>query len=146
MRIAGALLASSIAISAGELSAQHIVRPTSPIASSATAIVSPASTFRHERLDPRAASIGELGEVSLAKHLAVGAAIGGVAGYFIGGATAGDGGYPYRGEDVGRAYGVVVGIAGGAIIGSVVWVIRRTGKTPRPAAPPAAPSADSSAS
>jgi hypothetical protein len=146
MRITGAFLASWIAISAGELSAQYVVAPTSPLASSATALGSPASTIRHERLDSLSASIGELGEVSLAKHLALGAAIGGVAGYFIGGATAGRGGYPFRGKDVARVYGVVSGIAAGAIIGAVVWGIRRTGKTPPAPTPPAALAPDSSVS
>ena len=126
MRIASALVAALIAVSTREATAQYVIPPTSPLASAAIPLPSEASLLTPGPRDSSAlATLRELGEVSLARHLGIGAVIGGVAGYFIGGAMAGDGAYPYDGKAVGRAFGVATGIAAGAIVGAVVWGVRR---------------------
>jgi hypothetical protein len=139
MQLTRALIALALTLSADRLGAQYIVPAASPLASG---VMPPAM------LPPRPASAehevasairnGVSIDVSLVKHVTIGAAVGGVAGYFIGGAMGGDGGYPYRGEDIARIYGVAAGLAAGAIIGTVVWGVRRTEKSARPAQPPAA--------
>jgi hypothetical protein len=133
MRISGAFLASWIAISAGELSAQYVVPPASPIASSTIALGSSTSTMLHERLDSLAVSIGDSGEVSLARHLAFGAVIGGVAGWLIARSRYTPGGDDWFGEDYVGALGAVTGIAAGALVGAIIWSARRPPKAPRDA-------------
>jgi hypothetical protein len=108
---------------ASELRAQYTVPGTSPVRNAPPAQVETA--LPPERVDSIfATQAGSRGEVSLARHLLVGAAIGGVAGYLVGHH------YPDRGSDywLGPSYellGAVAGAATGTLVGAIVWGVRQ---------------------